>query len=52
MPVGCVGIDLIDDNLQAKRMGTCNQCIEIGKCSENRIDIAIICNIIAEVLHG
>ena len=44
-------INLIDDDFQAKIMGVHNKRIKVVKRPENWIDIAIICNIITEILH-
>jgi hypothetical protein len=41
MLVGGVGIDLVDDDLDAERMGPGDQGIKVGKRAEDRIDVAI-----------
>ena len=51
MQVRCMGIDLIDQDFQAERMGAGDQRVEIGKRAKDRIDIAIIGNIIPEIAH-
>ena len=51
MFVGGVGPDLIDDDAQAEVMGAGDQRVEIGERAEDRIDIAIIRHVIAEVAH-
>ena len=52
MVVGGVGIDLVDDDLQAQTMRLFDQAIKIRQPAENGVDIAIIGNVIAEIGHG
>ena len=42
----------IGDDLEAEGVGAFNQAIEIGQGSEYGIDVAIVCHVIAEILHG
>ena len=51
MLVRCMRIDLIDQHPEPKRMRACDKRVEIRQRAEDRIDIAIVCNIVAEVLH-
>ncbi|MOA12159.1 hypothetical protein D3C78_1321320 [compost metagenome] len=44
--------NLIDDDLQAQPVRLGHQGVEIGKCAEHRIDIAIIGNVITHIGHG
>ncbi|MPM00683.1 hypothetical protein SDC9_46912 [bioreactor metagenome] len=41
----------VDHHLQPKRMGRGDDLIEIGKAAEHRIDVAVIADVIAEILH-
>ena len=50
--VGRVRDHLIDDDFQAQRMGLFQQPVEIFERAESRIDVAIIGDVVAEVLHG
>ena len=52
MLVRCVRKHQIGDDLEAEGMGACDQAIEIGQGSEYGIDVAIVCHVIAEILHG
>ena len=49
--VGCMGIDLVDDDFQAQCVGPRHQGIEIRQRAEHRIDIAIVRYVIAEIAH-
>ena len=49
--VGGVRIDLVDDDLHAQRVRALEHPIEVVEGSENGIDIAIVRDVIAEVLH-
>ena len=51
MLVRGVRIDLVDDDLQPERMRARDQRVEIGERAEDRIDVAIIGDVIAEILH-
>lgn len=44
-------IDLIDDHAQLTPMRLSDERVEISERTEDGIDIAIIGNVIAEVLH-
>ena len=46
-----VGEDQISDDLQAEGMGPRDQVVEISQGSEGRIDVAIVGDVIAEILH-
>ena len=48
----CVGIDLVDNDLEAKLMGARDQPVEILQRPEHRVDIAIVSDIIAIIIHG
>jgi hypothetical protein len=52
MLVGGVGIDLIDDDLEAEPVRFVQQPVEIGKRAEDRIDIAIVRDVVAEFFIG
>ena len=52
MLVGAVGIDLVDDDLEAEPVRALDQGGEIAKRSEHRIDRAKIGDVVAEVAHG
>ena len=41
----------VDHHLQVQRIGPCDHRIEIRQRAEHRIDIAVIADVIAEVLH-
>ncbi len=51
MLVGRVGIDLVNDDLDAERVRLGDQRIEVGERAEDRIDVAIIRDVVAEVAH-
>lgn len=51
MLIGAVGIDLIDDQLQAQLMGFFQDRIEIFQGAENGVHIAVIGNVIAIIPH-
>ncbi len=46
-----VRIDLIDQHLEPQFVRPRHQCIEIGQRAEDRIDIAVIGHVVAEILH-
>ena len=50
--IGTMGIDLINGDLQAQCVRAGNERVEIGERAEDRIDVAIIGDIIAEIAHG
>ena len=49
--VRSVRIDLVDQDLEAQFVRAGNERVEIGERSENRIDIAIVRHVVAEILH-
>jgi len=49
--VATVRIDLVDQHLEPERMGARDQGIEIGERAEDRVDVAIIGHVIAEIEH-
>ena len=51
MRVGRVRINLVDQQFEAERMRARDQRVEIRQRAENRIDIAIIGDVVAEILH-
>jgi hypothetical protein len=51
MGVGAVRIDLVDQHLEAERVGALEQAVEVGEGPEHRIDAAIIGDVVAEILH-
>ena len=52
MRIGRVRIHLIDNHFETERVGTLQQPIKIVQRPENRVYIAIIGHVIAEILHG
>ena len=50
--VRCVRKNQIGDDLEAEGVGARDQAIEIGQGPEHGIDVAIVCHVVAEVLHG
>jgi hypothetical protein len=46
-----VGVDLVDDDLEPKTVGTAQKFVEIGKSAEDRVDVAIIGDVVPEVRH-
>ena len=51
MHVGRVRQHLVDHDLQAQRVGARHQLVEIGQSAEQRIDVAIVGYVVAEILH-
>jgi len=51
MAVRTVRINLIDDDLEAQSVGARRQGVEIGQGPEDRVDTAIVGDVVAEVLH-
>ena len=49
MLVGCVRIDLVDDDLETERMRALNEGVEIRKGTERRIDVALVGDVVSEV---
>ncbi|MDQ1131880.1 hypothetical protein QE386_000475 [Pseudoxanthomonas winnipegensis] len=52
MLVRAVAEHLVDHHLQAQRMRLGQQGVEVGQRAEQRIDIAVVGDVIAEVGHG
>src|SRR5258705_5905080 len=42
----------VDDDLEVERMGARDQRVEIGQAAERWIDVAIVCDVVAEIRHG
>jgi hypothetical protein len=51
MPVAGMRPDLVDDHLQAERVRPRDERVEIRERAEDRVDVAIVGNVIAEVGH-
>ena len=51
MAIRRVRIDLIDDDLEPEAVGLGKQRVEVGQAAEERIDVAIVGHVVAEVLH-
>ncbi len=51
MCVGRMGVDLIDDDLEAEPVGLCQQGVKVRQRAEDRVDIAIVRHVIAEIAH-
>ena len=51
MLVRRVRIDLVDDDAQSERVRARDQRVEIGERPEDRVDVAIVRHVIAEILH-
>ena len=51
MLVGGVRVHLVDHDPQAQRMRALDQPIEILERAEDRIDVAIVGDVVAEILH-
>src|SRR4051812_12727741 len=51
MPVRGVVRHEVEDDLQAARMRGRNERIEIGKIAEQRMDILVVADVVAEVGH-
>ena len=51
MLVRSVRIDLVDQYLEAEFMGPGDDCVEVFQRAEDRVDIAIIRYVVAEILH-
>ena len=51
MLVGGVRQHLVDDHLEAERVGLGDQRVEIGERAEQRIDVAVVGDVVAEILH-
>ena len=51
VPVAGVRPDLIDDDLHAERVRAGDERVEVGKRAEDRVDVAIIGHVIAEIGH-
>ena len=43
--------DLVDHHLQAEPVRLGDQGVEIGQRAEHRIDVAIVGDVVAEILH-
>ncbi len=52
VPVGGVGIDLVDDQLQPQRVGLGHQPVEVLERAEQRVDGAVVADVVAVVGHG
>ena len=46
-----VGVDLIDQHAQPKRMGAGEQRVEVGQRAQPRVDVAMRLHVVAEVVH-
>lgn len=51
MDVRCMRDHLVDNHLDPERMGGGHHLVEIGQCPENRVDIAIVGDIVPHVCH-
>ena len=51
MLAAAVRIDLVDDDLQPEFVRAQHQCVKFGKRAEQRVDVAIVADIISEVRH-
>jgi hypothetical protein len=49
--VGGVRIHLVDHDLQAEFVRTVDQRLEVGERAEHRVDIVVVADVVAEVLH-
>ena len=52
MPVRCVIWHIVEDNLQASLVGFPKQSLELIHGAEHRVDVAVVCNVVAEIGHG
>jgi len=52
MPIGRVVRHEIEDDLQPPRMRLCDERVEIRQRAEQRIDAAIVGNVVTEIGHG
>ncbi len=51
MPIRTVRDHLVDDHLEFQRVGLIDQPVEIADRPEDRIDVAIVRHVVAEILH-
>ena len=51
MLIGAVRINLVDDDLKSEGMRPRDELIEVGYRAEDRIDAAIVRNVVTEVAH-
>ena len=49
--VGAVGIDLVDDDLEAQPVGGLDHAVIVGERAEHRVDAAVVRDVVAAVLH-
>jgi hypothetical protein len=49
--VRAMGVDLVDDDLEAEAVGRGEEPVEIGERAEDRVDIAIVGNVVAVIFH-
>ena len=51
MAVGSVRPDLVDDHLEAQLVRPRQDRVEVRQVAEQRIDLAIVADVVAEILH-
>ena len=52
MLIGCVVGHPVDHHPHVESMGVGHQSVELGKVAEQRIDVAVVAHVVAEVSHG
>ena len=50
--IGGVAENLVDDDLQAQTVRLLHDAVEVGQGAEQRIDVAVVGDVVAEVRHG